>query len=126
MLADDITQYMATNGIGTLATDLFEGNLPDSPDSAVVVIETGGTQPERELPFKSPTFQVYIRNQGYSAGRTKLDAVRALLHAIQNQTIGSTYFYYIFAISEGGHVGRDDNSRDLFSINFQCKTRAIS
>lgn len=123
MLADDIAQYLQDNSIGTLTTDLFEANLPDSPDNAIVVIETGGTAPETELPFRSPTFQVYIRNKSYSNGRNKLDAVRDLLHNVRNLTIGSTYFYYIFAIAEGGHVGRDDNSRDLFSINFQAKTR---
>lgn len=123
MLADDIAQYINDNAIGVLGTNLFEGNLPDTPDNAIVVIETGGTQPDRDLPLRSPTFQVYIRNVSYSSGRTKLEAVRALLHQLSNKTIGGTYFYYILAISEGGHVGRDDNSRDLFSINFQCKTR---
>lgn len=127
MLIDDIAQHLHNQGIATLGTNLFKSYMPDGPDSAVCVIDTGGVAPERELDFKSPTFQVYIRSTTYALGKAKLDSVRDVLHgkSMQNLGIGGdeTFFMYIFAISEGGHLGRDEADRDLFSINFICKTR---
>lgn len=125
VVIDDIAQYLATNGVGTLGTDLFKSFVPSTPDDCVTVLDTGGVKPDADIPTKSPTFQVYIRAASYSAGRAKLDSVRALLHQVANQNLvaNQTYFYYILALAEGGHLGRDANGRDLFSINFQALTR---
>jgi len=45
------------------------------------------------------------------------------LHQVGNEQIGDTYFYYILANSEGGHIGRNERGLDEFSINFICLTR---
>lgn len=125
VVIDDIAQYLATNGVGTLGVDLFKSFVPSTPDACVTVLDTGGSKPDADIPTKSPTFQVYIRSTDYSTGKAKLDSIRALLHQVANQTLvaNQTYFYYILALAEGGHLGRDANGRDLFSINFQALTR---
>lgn len=127
-LAEQIATYLQTAGVGTLATNLFYSALPDtdSGDFCVGVFDTGGPQPDKYLPTKVPTFQVFVRSTTYDTGREKLDDVRAALHQLQNQTLvtGQTYFYYILAQSEGGHIGvNPDNGKNEFSINFICKTR---
>lgn len=124
-LISDIADYLATQGLGTVATDIFESYLPDSVDSAIGVFDTGGLKPDTYLPTKEPTFQILIRAVTYTAGKSKLDSVRSALHRVANQTIGSTYFYFIHAISEGGHLGRNPETRGLdeFSINFRARTR---
>lgn len=120
----DIATYAATNGIGTLGTDLFYSILPANIDSGVVVVDTGGPAPDKYIPTKNPTFQFFVRSLDYDTGKAKLDAIRALFHQKSNLTIGSIYFYYIMAMSEGGHLGRDEsNIHDLFSINFLSLTR---
>lgn len=119
----DITTYLQTAGIGTIATNLFTGYMPDAGDTIVAVIDTGGPQPDKELPTKHPTFQVYVRAPSYETGKTKIEAIRSALHQVKNTTIGSTYFYYILAQSEGGHIGRNDRGLDEFSINFICLTQ---
>lgn len=122
-MLDDLAAYMASHGIGTVGTDLFKSYMPTDPVTNVTIYETGGPQPNKELPIKKPTFQVTVRSASYSTGRARLAAVRALFQGINSTTIGSTFFFYIEAISEGGHLGRDDNGADLFSINFLCETR---
>ena len=122
-LIDDIAQYLEDEGVGTLGTNIFKSYLPDSVDTALVVLDTGGTMPDPDTPTKSPTFQVFIRAATYTAGKTKLEAVRTALHRLANETVGSTYFYYILAQSEGGHLGRNERGLDEFSVNFGCLTR---
>lgn len=122
-LVDDIAQKLADSGLGTIGTNIFKSFLPDGIDTAICVLDTGGPQPDKELPTKKPTFQVYIKSSDYRAGRDKLDAVRAALHQTRNTTLGNTFFYYILALSEGGHIGRNERGIDEFSINFICLTR---
>lgn len=122
-LISDVATYLSVNGIGTLTTDLFYGYLPANADTGVAVLDTGGPMPDAYLPTKEPTFQVLIREVDYDTGKAQLAAIRALLHQVKNTTIGSTYFYFILAVSEGGHIGRNSNGHDEFSMNFHCRTR---
>lgn len=119
----DIAQYLEDEGLGTLATDIFFSYVPGDLTSGLVVLDTGGPQPDPDIPTKNPTFQVFIRATDYSTGKALLDSTRSSLHRISNQTIGSTYFYYILATSEGGHIGLNDAGQDEFSINFQTLIR---
>lgn len=124
-LISDIADYLATQGLGTVGTDIFFSYLPDAGDNILAVLDTGGVQPDIYIPTKDPTFQIFIRSSTYSAGRTKMDSVRTALHNKYNTTIGSYYFYFIQANSEGGHLGRNPDTRGLdeFSMNFHAHTR---
>ena len=123
-LIDDIATDLVNAGLGVLGISLFKTYLPDNTAECLAIYDTGGTLPNVELPdIKNLTFQILIRSATYNAGKTKMDNIRARLHGVKNRTIGSTYFYYIGALSEGGHIGRNEKGQDEFSINFQCKTR---
>lgn len=123
-LIDDIATDLSNAGMGTVGVNIYKSYIPDNTQEALVILDTGGTLPDIYVTdLKSPTFQVFIRSNTYSAGKTDLDTVRSRLHGVQNRTIGNTYFYYIHANSEGGHIGRNANGQDEFSINFSCKIR---
>ena len=124
-LISEVAEYLEDQGVGTVGTDIFVGYLPESVVPSLAVIDTGGLQPDRYLPTKEPTFQIYIRSATYSSGKAKLDAVRDALHKQVNTTLVSAgeYIYFIFAISEGGHLGRNPAGQDEFSMNFQARLR---
>lgn len=123
MIAEEIATDLQGQGIGTLSIDLFIGNLPNEPDNAVVVIDTGSLEPDKYLPFSRTTFQILVRNKTYAQGRAKLEAIKLRLHQLANIVMGEKHVFYILANSDGGHVGRDDSGRELFSINFRTETR---
>lgn len=123
-LIEQIATYLADDlSLGTLATDIFIGFMPETPDACIAVLDTGGTEPNRYVPTKSPTFQVFIRDENYDDGKTVLDSVRGLHGKFGELVSGEDHFLRLHAISEGGHVGRDEQGRDLFSINFTCEIR---
>lgn len=123
-LIDDIAQYLEDEGVGTLGNNLFKTYMPDTGMSmCVCVLDTGGLEPDAYLPTHEPTFQVYIRADSYSAGKSKLEDVREALHRQGNLVSGDSHIYFILAQSEGGHIGRNDRGQDEFSINFRCRTR---
>lgn len=121
---EEIARLLQTAGVGTLGTDLYYSYAPADKESLVAVIDTGGVPPDIDLPTKEPTFQVFIRATSYDAGKAKLDAVRSALHQKRSGTLaGGTYYYYIYAIAEGGHIGLDEAGHDEFSINFKALLR---
>lgn len=122
-LIDDIGQYLEDAGIGTQGTDIFISHKQDAGDTVISVLDTGGIKPDVYIPTKEPTFQIFIHAPTYTEGKTLLDSVRDTLHRVFNTTIGNTYVYFIEALSEGGHIGRNERGLDEFSINFHAKTR---
>jgi hypothetical protein len=122
-MLNDLISYISGAGLATPGTNMFRGYLPTSPVDAVALYETGGPQPNKEISLKKKTFQITIRSSTYQIGVTKLANLRSLLQGKSQVQIGGTFFLYILAVSEGGHLGRDDNGADLFSINFICETR---
>lgn len=123
-LLEELATLLQSAGIGTIASDLFISYLPADITPCVAIIDTGGMVPDIDLPTKEPTFQVFIRSTSYEAGKAKLDAVRSALHQKRNSTLaGGTYYYYIYALAEGGHIGRNEAGHDEFSINFKILTR---
>lgn len=125
MMITEIANYLATQGLGTVGTDIFYAYLPGGVDDGIVVLDTGGMLPDADLPTKEPTFQIFVRSSSYAAGKAKMDLIRTALHQKTNTVLGSgtTYFYFILAQAEGGHIGRTENGLDEFSINFRARTR---
>jgi hypothetical protein len=124
-LIEQVGQILSNAGLGTMGANIFLGYMPETPDNCIGIFNTGGVQPSIDIPNKMPTFQVTVRNTNYETGETNLNTVRTRLHQFRNAELvsGQTYFYFIYLIAEGGHIGRDTNGRDMFSINFRCKTR---
>jgi hypothetical protein len=122
-LINDIATYLQTAGVGTVGTDIFCAYMPDTVDTGVVVLDTGGVMPDPDLPTKRPTLQIFIRAADYETGKTKLDLVRSTLHRLSGTTVGSTFIMYCLAQSEGGHIGRNERGLDEFSMNFICLTQ---
>lgn len=125
IIINDIADFLAAHGIGTVMVDIFVGHQPDSPVNCVTVIDTGGMAPPIDFDSKKPTFQILVRNTSYSAGHILLDSIRDLLHNLYGLTLvtGGNYFHSINAMSEGGHIGRDEAGNDEFSMNFSAYVR---
>lgn len=119
-LINDIYDDLLNAGL----TNIYKSHLPDNGGEAIAILDTGGVSPDIYITvIKNPTFQILIRANDYETGKTRAETVRDRLHGVQNRTIGSTYFYFIHAQSEPGHIGRNERGQDEFSINFICKTR---
>lgn len=57
---------LATDGVGTLGTDLFLSHMPESPDACVAIYEYGGSVPEMTMgaglyAINRPRVQVKVR-----------------------------------------------------------------
>lgn len=122
---DALGTYLQTQGVGTLATDLFLARMPDTPDACVVIIEDTGNGPEHVFgastyAFQRPRIRAFARaaRNDYPAARAKAEAVRAVLGAIRDQTLSGVNFLSMTATSDIYPLMRDGDDRVLIGIDF--------
>lgn len=103
----------------TTVSNVYLGNLPDSPDNAVAIIPTGGFS--RELFFgndsdlREPTFQIIVRNTVYATGEALCETILNLLSGAT-----TTRIKMIQQQSDVISLGRDQSNRPNWSMNFRC------
>jgi hypothetical protein len=87
----DIADFIALAGLGTVGSDIFCADMPDTPDSLVCLYEYAGNQPLLNETLDQPALQVRVRGTVYETARTLLQSIQNLLMKVGN-TDDATYF----------------------------------
>lgn len=119
MLLDDIKDYLVSNGIGVFGTDIFIGTLPPSPDDCIALFEYAGEPPDLHWDGEYPGLQVMARGAKYPTARAKIEQVKNLLHGVTEEVINGTRYLLIHARHSPETLGKDENGRQLFVVNFR-------
>lgn len=128
MILADVAEYLENQGIGTRATNLFYGILPESPDALVTMYEYAGMANEPKMgqgvtSLEFPRIQLVTRGVKDDYDGPKLVGLNivTVLAKVANMPISSSGVRYLSISHINGpqFFRRDDNFRILFSINFQ-------
>jgi len=118
---------LQTDGVATVATNLFIGIMPDSPDLCVALYEYSGASPlevlrDNDATLERPSIQVMTRGarNDYPAARTLIENVRDSLTSITDQTISTVRFLRVHHQSAINSLGTDENERPEFSLSLQA------
>lgn len=119
---DELADYAAAQGLGTVEQDIFTFKQPASPDNCVSFHGLPGNNlgDQRDIPeLTFPRVQVVVRNSDPAAGADKLTQVRSILHGLINVQLPSWRIMRFHCEQEGGPIGQDGQNRYEFSINFE-------
>tara|TARA_R100001510_G_C7651440_1_gene209113 strand:+ start:1220 stop:1624 length:405 start_codon:yes stop_codon:yes gene_type:complete len=126
-LLTDLGTYLNSASISTqdltLGTNLFLSRMPESPDTCVALIQSGGTAPTdtfgTSFPIlETPGIQTLVRSASYATGESLAVDVFKSLQSVENQTLTSTLYLKIEAEQSPFPVERDTQERVVFSCNF--------
>lgn len=136
MLIRELLQYLDENhtdltydNVGTTG-NLFENELPQSPDLAVMAESSGGyPQDMRNTDYKLGTIRLIVR--GTSSSTQAYQIAEDIITLIGS--FGSAYFVsgglrIVSCQAIQGYpinIGRDDEGRHRFSINFDIETQEV-
>ncbi len=136
MFAAAVAKYLDGLGLVTyrptgVGGNCFLGHMPSSPDVAVLVSGEPGGTPDAGLGYDRPGLQVIVRagtdpRVGHALART----IYAALHGLRSTTLdvaGDDTVRVIDCVarqSEPVPLGRDENDRSEFSLNFLAHTVA--
>ena len=126
MILDDMLTLLGGSSIGlTAGTNLFAGTLPDAPDKACAVYETGGAFPIHAMGLgpgnalvERPRVQVVTRALSYQAARQLAQNVFQAMDGLTNATINSTSYLLVTAVQSPAAMGLDGRDRPRLVMNF--------
>lgn len=124
-ILDSLGAYLQTQGIGTVATDIFYTRMPETPDVCVALYENTGTGPDHVFgasvkAIDHQRIRVYCRaaRNDYPAARSKAESVRAVLGAIRNTTLSGVSILCVLSTSELYPIKRDNDDRAYVGCDF--------
>ena len=131
-IEDGIRDLLVAASVGVFASQsdwgIFIGPEPTSPDTSITIREFAAGAPMPKWLIDFPSAQVMIRGApgGYQAAKLKARDVLNNLHSIPSQDLNGDRWDGIIAQSGPGYLGKDDNNRPKFSINFRLIIEPLS
>ena len=111
----EVAQYLETQGVGTVASNIFKGSLADKPTKAVAVLLSGGPR-LRGDPIHRPSMQILVRDPAFDVGLVRAQDIYSLLdHTADKLT---SIRGRCLAVTEPGSYYRDANSNYIFPMNY--------
>ena len=112
----------------TIASNLFVGKEPTSPENAVTILDTPGEPPQLTLAGKGedyyyPSFQIRVRNIDYRTGYNLAHDIMVSLHSRASEVWNDTLYTVITCISDVSLMDWDDNGLCRFIVNFNAQRR---
>jgi hypothetical protein len=121
--AYSVAQHLAANGFGVFAASsgwsINAGSEPATPDTAITVFDTGGEEPDTDQRDRRPTLQVRVRGPSYDDAYTKIDDIAYFLANARPVVLDGTRFVGFSITSDIAGLGKDDNNRHQFTVNFR-------
>jgi Bacteriophage minor capsid protein len=121
-MVDEIADYLAANGFGTVGTNIFTFHMPTTPDVCLSVHQFAMGPPiitmDRTVKSEQVGLQIQSRALTDQAAETNLYAVFAALAAIANVTIGSTRYQGITGKRSPEQLKIDQDNRVVFYCEF--------
>lgn len=122
-----LADKLQSASVATVATNLFIGIMPNTPDACVALYEYSGSAPlevlvDNTATLERPSIQVMVRasRNDYPTARTLIEDVRDTLTNITDETISGVRFLRVHHLSSINALGTDENERPEFSLSLQA------
>jgi hypothetical protein len=126
-ILESVGDRLVTGSFGTLATNIFLGRMPATPDVCVCVYEYEGAMPlatfgSTATAIDKPRIQIVCRagRDDYPTARDAAQNIRAYLGAISNTTISDIKVMRIMPIGSVFSLGPDQQDRPRIAFNAEC------
>lgn len=116
----DIAEFLEDASVGTVGTDIFVGQMPDSPDNCITVYQYAGQKPQLGLDLEEPGLQIRVRNTSWAAAMTLAKSIYDLLHEKTWDTTmeSGKVVYFIEATGSMAQGGKDPKGLYHVILNF--------
>lgn len=119
--AYDVATILQNATLGTIGTDLFIGKDPGEKTQTVTLYDTGGPSPNPKWARDEKNIQIRIAGavNDYAGAWTKAESIKSYLLGLAPQTVGTKIYILFTMLSDITHIGYDQNSRPLLTINLR-------
>jgi len=124
----DIMNLLAANALGTIGTDLFAFAWGEGVDAQTIILDQAGFDSPLKESHEQPIFQVLVRGNKAEDMNTAYNTMRAVhefLIAQPTQVLSGNEYYQYEPISTILTLGRDNNDRAVYSMNYYTFRQSI-
>lgn len=116
-ILDAIAEYLEDEGVGTMGTTIFKGELPYDQDDCISLQFSPSANPNKAIPYYEQTVDIWARYKLFDTGRDKLQSIMDLLHRTENYDLDGHHVYLSYALGMIDDLGRDVERRHLFKFS---------
>lgn len=123
-LVADIAAYLASQGYGTVGTDIFLDELQDQPANQIAIFSSGMKNPEYASGdgvqiLEYPYFDVHVRHTSKATARLTMENIRQLLR--YNDEVPG-YWLILGTPPYTEYFGKDSSNRYRYAAFFVAAT----
>jgi len=123
-IAEDFAKYIADAGFGTLGTDIFVSQIPDSTNG--LWVERMGGQQNNYVPIEESAINIYSANTNASSSISVLEDIKSFVHRMHTTTTQDTFVYTMLVIGNIEEVSRDLEYMKIYKLTVQLVYRNTS
>lgn len=123
---EDFGDYLEAQAVATQGTDLFIGEMPDSPDACTALYLYSGAPAVQAMGLTAgksvvdfPRLHVEGRATTLAAAEARVQAVYDKLHNLGPVTLNAREYKHVVALQRPFQLGVDQNERQIFAVNFE-------
>ncbi len=133
-ILDDVSTYLESQSTaftvgGTTGDVSLEQALDSMPDTLLTLYEQPGlgnaysfsTSNPVQVEYERPNLQTISRSSSPTVARSRIQTVYTLLDGLHNTTMSGTRYLDFEAVQAPFQLGRDENERWLWGLNFNVK-----
>lgn len=125
MILEAIQDFLVSEGIGTVGTDLFIGLLPATEEDSIAIIGAPSPAPNPAIPVFEQYVDFWARYRQPADGYDMLNAIQDLLHPQVNYTLGDYHIYLSNSQSQIDDMAQDSESRKLLKLTIRFIYRNV-
>jgi len=117
-----LANFLESQGIGTVGTNIFTNRLPENPDEAVAIFEYSGRAPvmilSGDIVIEQPSVQVLVRTKSFAESESLIYQIRDLITDLCNINLDNLYILGILPLGTPAVLERDNENRIIMFCNF--------
>lgn len=131
-LIEEIGTFLDTQSTRfALGTNLYLNYLPDEPNTATAIYETGGGPPQHHFAGDLPAWEnqriaVTCRSTSSTQARANINDAWVQLQEVTNETLSNRSWLRVSAVQSPFLLNRDPRGRVSFQVNFDCVRRTTA
>lgn len=124
--ADDVRDLLST-GVSPITAEIFCGDLPERPATALCVATTAGFGSTHtfgsvagQAPFERLRCQVRARAGNYLAAEALITSVHTRLDGLRNEAMNGKLYQWMVGTTTPYYIGLDEAAQPLFGCNYDA------
>lgn len=122
----ELAQYMQERALGTLGTDIFVGELPESVTAGFMLVNAPSPDPHEYIDHEKIVVDFWYRTPHTKGAYTKIREAFNTFHRAHHYRTANWYVYYSQALGNIKDFDRDGEGGKLLSLSIQFTVRNLN